>query len=103
MTSSATASTASRPSTGGQIQKRPVGKSGVDIGVLTMGGHTFIWDPTPTTAQAGEILRYLYENGMTHYDVTYQKERQAYKQVLDQAGLQGKFLPIIWHMDHGIK
>ena len=84
------------------VQKRRLGSSGVEIPVLSMGGHAFIWEPTPDAALGGQILQYLLEHGVTHFDVTYARERQAYKKATDAVGLTGKLQPIIWHMDHGL-
>ncbi len=83
------------------VQARKLGKGGVDVPVLSTGGHAFIWDPKPDDAPGGRILRYLLENGVTHFDVTYARERQAYRRATDAAGLTGRLRPIVWHMDHG--
>ena len=83
------------------VATRTLGSSGVSIPVLSMGGHTFIWEPTPDAALGGQILRYLLDHGVTTFDVTFQRERQAYKKAIAAAGLVGKMKPIVWHMDHG--
>ncbi len=83
------------------VATRRVGKSKVTIPVLSMGGHAFIWEPAPDDKLGGEILRYLLEHGVDHFDVTYARERQAYRRSIEAAGLSGKLKPIVWHMDHG--
>ena len=84
------------------VGKRVLGKSGVEIPILAMGGHTFIWEPTPDAELGGKILRYLMEQGVSNFDVTFVKERHAYKAAIESAGITGKLEPILWHMDHGI-
>ncbi len=83
------------------VQTRTLGKCGVTIPVLSMGGHAFIWDGAPDAALGGQILGYLLDHGVTHFDVTYRRERQAYRAATDAAGLTGRLQPIVWHMDHG--
>ena len=83
------------------IATRPLGKSGISIPVLSMGGHAFIWEPTPDAALGGRILRYLLDHGVATFDVTYARERQAYRKAIESAGLDGKLEPIVWHMEHG--
>jgi predicted aldo/keto reductase-like oxidoreductase len=82
------------------VKKRSIGKKGLQIPVLSKGGHTFIWEPTPDAKAGGEILRYLLEQGVETFDVTYARERQAYRKSIASAGLEGKLDPIIWHMEH---
>jgi hypothetical protein len=72
------------------VAKRTSGTSGVEIPVLSMGGHAFIWEPTPDAEVGGKILRNPLDHGVANFNVTYARERQAYKESPESAGLARK-------------
>lgn len=85
------------------LPKRTIGATGTEASMLILGGHSLSDLPgkkMPTTAEAVEILQFLYNHGLTHFDCTWKEERINFNLALDQAGLTDKLLPIVWHGWH---
>lgn len=85
------------------LPKRKVGKTDIEVSILVLGGHSVSDLPfktMPTDDEAVELFQFLYEQGLTHFDCTWKRERKRYNLLLDKAGLKGKLLPIVWHGWH---
>jgi aryl-alcohol dehydrogenase-like predicted oxidoreductase len=85
------------------IPKRTLGKTGIETSTLIVGGHSFSDLPgkvIPDIEDSVRILTFLYEQGMTHFDCTWKKERERYRVLLQESGLQGEILPVVWHGWH---
>ena len=83
------------------MQQRQIGKTGLKMGIMSIGGHgfrEFFSRPAPSPEEGVEILKYLVGRGMTHFDCTYSIERLIYADYIEKAGLQGKLKPVLWDM-----
>ena len=85
------------------MKARLIGNTEHAICPLVIGGHGIVggWqgEREQSIEEAATTLHLLYDAGMTHFDYTFAKERQAYRAVIQAAGLEGKLKPIIWYMD----
>jgi aryl-alcohol dehydrogenase-like predicted oxidoreductase len=86
------------------MQKRKIGKTGLETAPIILGGHGFLdfmGKPKPDIEEAVKVISFLADNGLTHVDSTFAEERQIYKMLFEKAGLEGKMLPVVWHGWHG--
>ncbi len=85
------------------LPKRKVGKTDIESSILIIGGHSFSDLPRksrPADEEAVKILKFLYDNGLSHFDCTWKIEREKYNVLLNKADLKEKILPVIWHGWH---
>jgi len=78
------------------LPKRKVGKTDIESSILIIGGHSFSDLPRksmPNDEEAVKILKFLYDNGLSHFDCTWKIEREKYNTLLNKAGLKEKILP----------
>ena len=82
---------------------RRVANTDINVFPLVIGGHSFsrLPDKTmPTDDEAIAIIEALVAGGVSHFDCTWEAERQAYSRLLERAGLKDNLQPIIWHGWH---
>jgi len=88
-----------------QVEIRKVGKTDLKMGSLVVGGHglglkDFGGKPAISEADAVGVFGYLVSEGMTHFDCTYQEERQRYSFLIKETQATDKVKPVIWHGWH---